>query len=401
MGQEYLFSSESVTEGHPDKLCDQIADAILDRCLMQDPRARVIAECAVAKGIVFIACRFAAPGLVDVAEVARQLIGQVGYTDARFNPRDCTVMTTFVELPQGPYDLVDEGDLDEAAIDRITGKNMANVFGYACRHTAAMIPLPIWLAHKLSRRLAAVRAERQLDYLGPDGKTQVGVEFRNRQPTRIHSVTLIASQNDSNDPSPARLRDDLLELVLRPSFADELLQPDERTQFFVNPEGPFINGGPATHSGLTGRKNADDTYGEYSRHSEAALSGKDPSRIDRVGAYAARHAAKNIVAAGLAEECEVELSYSIGQTRPLSVRVHSFGTGTRPDEELAALLRARFEFRPAGIVRDFQLRQLPARHGGWFYRRLAAYGHMGRMDLSLPWESTDKAEEMRMSPESG
>ena len=394
MNTDFMFTSGSVTEGHPDKLCDQIADAILDRFLVLDPLSRVVAECAVSKGILFVACRFASKVIVDIPEIARQVIGQVGYEGEHFNPKDCTVMTSLGELPELSRPSGDEHSLDEEAIDRITAKDMANVFGFACNQTPAMIPLPIWLAHKLARRLAAVRFRRRLRYLAPDGKTQVGVEFRNQKPHRIHSITIVASLTDNQPPSPDKLRDDLIEQVIGPAFLDESIRPDGKTLLFINPEGP-VNGGPAAHSGLTGRKNAIDTYGEYSRQSEAALSGKDPARIDRVGAYAARYAAKNVVAAGLADECEVQLSYSIGQTQPVSLRVQTFGTGRFPDEELAALVRNRFDFRPAGIIRQFNLRHLPALHGGRFYRKLAAYGHMGRMDMGLPWELTDKAAELR------
>jgi len=395
MTEDFLFASGSVTAGHPDKLCDQISDAIVDRFLLQDPLSRVAAECAVSKGVVFVACHFASQAVVDIPEIARQLIGQVGYDEERFNPRDCTVMTTLAELPAGPHARVDERDLDDAGIERITATHVANVFGYACNQTAALMPLPIWLAHKLARRLAAVRLQRRLRYLAPDGKTQVAVEYRKRRAHRIHSITLVASQAPGERPSPARLREDLFELVLRPALADEAIGVDDKTLFFVNPEGPALDGGPSAHSGLTGRKNADDTYGEFARHSEAALSGKDPTRIDRVGAYAARHAAKNIVAAGLADECEVQLSYTIGQTRPVSLWIQTFGTGRAPDEEIAARIERCFDFRPAAIVRRFRLRELPAVHRGRFYARLAAYGHMGRLDLSLPWEATEMAAALR------
>jgi S-adenosylmethionine synthetase len=394
MSSDFMFTSGSVTEGHPDKLCDQIADAVVDRFLLLDPLARVVAECAAAKGILFIACHFASSAVVDIPEVARQLIGQVGYQDALFNPKDCTVMTSFTELPATVRPEVDERMLDDEAIDRIGATHIANAFGFACRQSAAMLPLPLWLAHKLARRLAAVRLKRQLRYLAPDGKTQVCVEFRDRRPHRIHSITLLASQQAEAAVSAKQLHDDLFEQVVRPAFLDETIQPDGKTRLFINPDGPNIGGGPAAHAGLTGRKNAIDTYGEYSRHSEAALSGKDPGRIDRVGAYAARYAAKNLVAAGLAEECEVQLGYAIGQSRPVSVRVQTFGTGSRPDEELTALVRDRFDLRPAGIVRQFNLRQLPTLHSGRFYRRLAVYGHMGRMDMGLPWELTDKAADL-------
>jgi S-adenosylmethionine synthetase len=272
---------------------------------------------------------------------------------------------------------------------------MANVFGFACDQTSALMPLPIWLAHKLARRLASVRLQRLLPYLAPDGKTQVGVEYRQGRPHRIHSLTMVASQWPDMAVSADRLRDDLMELVVAPAFMDEPIRPEGSTAVFINPNGTPVDGGPTTHSGLTGRKTAIDSYGEYSRQSESALSGKDPTRIDRVGAYAARHAAKNVVAAGLATACEVQLAYSIGQSSPVSVQVETFGTGTLPDEAIAKRLMAHFDFRPAGIIRTYGLRHLPAIHRGGFYHRLAAYGHVGRMDLALPWERTDKSALLR------
>lgn len=390
MSHDFMFTSESVTEGHPDKLCDQIADAIVDRFLRHDPTSRVIAECAVSNGILFIASRFASSVRIDIPEIARQVIHQVGYDREDFNARTCTVMTSLTELPHGAGD-VDEQTLSDEEIERISAKNMANVFGFACNHTPALMPLPIWLAHKLARRLASVRLQKRVSYLAPDGKTQVGIEFRDGRPHRIHSITLVASQWREDGVSVQRLYDDLYQLVIEPSFLDEEIAPDRHTAFFVNPDGPFLVGGPTLHSGLTGRKNAVDTYGEYSRHSEAALSGKDPTRIDRVGAYAARYAAKNVVAAGIAAQCEVQLTYSLGQARPVSVQVETRGTGSRPDEEIAQLLKTHFDFRPAGVIRQFDLRKQPAQYRGGFFRRLAAYGHVGRMDIGLPWERTDKA----------
>jgi S-adenosylmethionine synthetase len=268
------------------------------------------------------------------------------------------------------------------------------VFGFACNQTPALMPLPIWLAHELAKRLTQVRVENTLPYLTPDGKTQVGVEYRDRQPQRIHSITVIASQNPlshSHSPDLKQLERDLRETVIDPVFENQTIKPDEDTRIFINPDGPLIIGGPAAHSGMTGRKNAIDTYGEYSRHSGAALSGKDPTRIDRVGAYAARYAAKNVVAAGLADECEVQLSYSIGLARPVSIGVETFGTGKIDEEEIKVLLEKHFDFRLAGIIKQFNLRFLPSLLKGGFYKKLAAYGHVGRTDIGLvPWEETDK-----------
>jgi S-adenosylmethionine synthetase len=391
MQNDFVFTSESVTEGHPDKLCDQISDAVVDHFLEQDPCARIVAECAVAKGIVFIAARFAARAVADLAHIARGVIHQVGYVDDKsFNARDCTVMTSISELPPAQYSSVDEITLSDAELDRLGAKNQGNAFGYACTHTPALLPLPIWLAHRLARRLSAARLERRLPYLLPDGTTQVSVEFRDRKPHRIHSLTLIASQHTER-PDAAQLRDDLWSHVIEPVFMHETLKPDAATHVFVNPDGPLIGGGPAVHAGLTGRKTGIDTYGEYARNSGSALSGKHPLRIDRIGAYAARYAAKNVVAAGLADECEVQLSYTIGQAHPVSIQVQTFGTGLIDDEAIAARLDAHFDFRVGGIIKQFNLRHLPRLVKGGFYRKLAAYGHMGRMDIGLPWETTDRA----------
>ncbi|OKH29324.1 methionine adenosyltransferase [Chroogloeocystis siderophila] len=387
MKQDFMFTSESVTEGHPDKLCDRISDAIVDRFLQQDPLARVITECAVSTAIVFIAARFEPNTNVDFTDIARQVIAQVGYDQPAFNAKTCSILTSLKELPSDRLYHFDENQLSDADIEQIPVKNQATVFGFACKQTSALMPLPIWLAHKLAKQLSTVK--QILPYLAPDGKVQVGVEYRDRKPNRIHSITIVASQNDTK-PDLAQLQDDIRQTVIDRVFADEDIRPDPATRIFINPEGLFITGGPYVHAGLTGRKNAIDTYGEYSKHSGAALSGKDPIRIDRVGAYMARYAAKNIVAANLADECEVQLSYSIGLARPVSIQVETFGTGKISDTELTTLLAKHFDFRLAAIMRNFKLRFLPALTPGGFYTKLAAYGHVGRMDLHLPWEATDK-----------
>jgi len=394
MQHDFMFTSESVTEGHPDKLCDQVSDAIVDRFLQQDPSARIVAECATATAILFIAARFDAKASVDFPAVARQVINQVGYDQPAFNSQTCSIVTSVQELPSDGYRQFDEEHLSDEDMDRIPVKNQVTVFGFACTQTPAYLPLPIWLAHQLARRLTMARHTRLLPYLAPDGTTQVGIEYRQRRPYRIHSMTVVASQNapaTSTGPTLDRLRDDVWATVIEPVFHEEPLKPDAETQIFVNPDGLLLMGGPSVHSGLTGRKNAIDTYGEYSRHSGAALSGKDPTRIDRIGAYAARYAAKNVVAAGLADECEVQLSYAIGQARPISMHVQTFGTSTIPDDAITTLVAQHFDFRLASIIRQFQLRFLPTRVPGGFYQKLAAYGHMGRMDIGLPWEVTDKA----------
>jgi S-adenosylmethionine synthetase len=397
MRKDFLFTSQSVTEGHPDKLCDQISDAIVDRFLRQDPMAAIIAECGVGTAILFVAARFAANASVDIPEVARQIIAHIGCEQAYFKGKACTIVTSLQEMRDSRRG-VDERNLKEDEIDRVTVKNPATVFGFACDQSAALMPLPIWLAHKVARRLASVRLQRLLPYLAPDGETQVGVEYRDRRPSRIHSLTIVATQTDPPDaggPNSKRLHDDVKDAVIDFVFQDEEIKPDSHTLIAINPEGQVIGGGPAAHAGLTGRKTAIDTYGEYARHSGAALSGKDPSRIDRIGAYAARYAAKNVVAAGLASECEVQLSYSIGLSQPVSIQVETFGTGRIADEAIAMLLRTHFDFRPAGIIRQFNLRWLPSLVKGGFYRKLAAYGHVGRMDISLPWEVTDKIAALR------
>ena len=392
MKKNFMLTSESVTEGHPDKLCDIISDAIVDHFLEQDPFSRIIAECSVAASIVFIAARFASQAPFNLSEIARRVISKVGYQGADFNSRTSSVLTSIKELPIDPAFRFDERRLSSAQMEKIPAGNQVTTFGFACQQNEAFMPLPIWLAHKLSKRMAEVAKEKTLPYLCPEAKTDVGVEYRDRKPARIHSITITASQKDADKPELERLRADLREAVIEQVFLDQSLRPDSRTQIFINPEGIFHMGGPSVHSGLTGRKNAIDTYGDYSRHSGAALSGKDPLRIDRVGAYAARYAAKNLVAAGLADECEVQLSYSISRSRPESVQVETFGTGKIPDEELTSLLVKHFDFRLAAIVRDFQLRRLPKKNKGGFYQKLAVYGHVGRLDMDLPWENTDKAD---------
>jgi S-adenosylmethionine synthetase len=350
----------------------------------------VRAECAVSTAIVFIAAHFATSAKVDLPHVARKIIKQIGYDQENFNSKTCSVLTAPQGRPPDKKYQFDEHALKETAISRIPVENQVTVFGFACDQTPQFMPLPIWLAHRLARRLSMVRSEGVLPYLAPDGKIQVGVEYRSRKPHRIHSVTITASQKSRHRPSLKTLRADLQDLVVEPVFKDEKVHPDGKTRIFVNPEGVFT-GGPVHHSGLTGRKNAVDTYGGYSRHSGNALSGKDPLRIDRIGAYAARYAAKNIVAAGLAKECEVILSYTIGVTKPVSLHIKTLGAITNEDK-LQDLIKRHFEFRVAGIVRDFNLRHLPRVNPDGFYQLLAKYGHFGRPDLDLPWEKTDKAD---------
>ncbi|AEB08101.1 methionine adenosyltransferase [Desulfobacca acetoxidans] len=392
MKKDFMFTSMSVTEGHPDKLCDQISDAIVDAYLEQDTYARIRAECAVSTSILFISARFSSTAKVDIPYVARKVINQIGYVEHDFDAKSCSVLTSLQEFPPDELTIFKEQKLSEEELENLPGRHQVTVFGFACDHTPALMPLPIWLAHKLAKRIIKAKRHKDIPYLSPDAATQVGVEFRNRRPFRIHSITIIASQNRPVTIPAARLAADIKERVLLPAFADEEIKPDDQTIIYINPVDHIMVGGPAVHSGLTGRKNAIDTYGEYSRHSGAALSGKDPLRIDRVGAYAARYAAKNVVAAGLAAECEVQLSYSIGRSRPVSIQVETFGSGKIADSKIAALLEQYCEFRLAGILRNFNLRFLPALTKNGFYRKLAAYGHVGRLDLELPWEATDKKE---------
>ncbi len=394
MKRDFVFFSESVTEGHPDKLCDQISDAIVDRFLQLDPSSAIVAECAVSTGIIFIAARFASDAVMDVSQVARRVIGDIGYDQPDFNPRTCSVVTSLKELPREARLPLDERRMSAEDLDRTPVRNAVTAFGFACNQTPSLMPAPLHLAHQLARQLTSVRREKVLPYLTADGSVQVGMEFRDRRPSRVQSITMITGQNlqaSSGGPDNSRLNSALREAVIEPVLKDEGLRADPNTLIYVNPEDAFLAGGPSLHSGLTGRKTAIDTYGEYSRHSGSALSGKDPSRIDRVGAYAARYAAKNVVAAGLASECEVQLSYTIGLSHPVSLQVETFGTGMIDDSSIADLLSRFFDFRLGGILKEFDLRFLPSKAKDGFYQKLAAYGQMGRSDMEVPWERTDKA----------
>ncbi len=392
MKRDFVFMSQSVTAAHPDKMADQISDAVVDAYLQRDPFSQINTECAIAKGVLFIAARFASEAYVDIPEVARRVIDDIGYPRAGLSSDESTVLTNITETDLDPRLRLDERELTGEALDRLPTRHATTVFGFACRHSPALMPLPIWLAHRLARRLAAACEDRDMGYLYPDGSAQVAVEYRAGEPRRIHGITLVTSQAEAGAPAPEGVRDDLMARVIEPVFADEDIGTDDGTRFIINPEGPFIRGGPRVHSGLTGRKTAVDSYGEYARHSGNALSGKGPLRIDRVATYAARYVAKNLVAAGLADECEVLLSYMVGEARPVSVLVETFGTGRRDDGELGRLVENHFDLRLGGILKAFGLRHLPGRQPGGLYRRLAAYGQVGRTDLELPWERTDVAE---------
>ncbi|ASC72439.1 S-adenosylmethionine synthase [Halomicronema hongdechloris C2206] len=408
MSRRYLFTSESVTEGHPDKICDQISDTILDALLTEDPSSRVATEVVVNTGLVLITGEITSNTQADYAHIARQKIAEIGYTNADngFSADSCSVL---IALDKQSSDIalgVDNAheqreQLSDEALDAIGAGDQGLMFGFACNETPELMPLPISLAHRISRRLAAVRKAGELSYLRPDGKTQVSVVYEDGRPVGIDTI-LISTQHDPiiDDMQDAtaiqtKIKEDLWTYVVQPAFANIEIKPDDATRFLVNPTGKFVIGGPQGDSGLTGRKIIVDTYGGYSRHGGGAFSGKDPTKVDRSAAYACRYAAKNIVAAGLADKCEVQLSYAIGVARPVSVLVETFGTGRIDEDILTDLVRQQFELRPAGIIQSFNLKNLPAERGGRFYQDIASYGHFGRNDLELPWEATDKADALR------
>lgn len=400
-----MFTSESVTEGHPDKVCDQISDTILDAILSQDETGRVAAEVVVNTGLVLITGEITSTAQVNFVELVRKKIAEIGYVDADngFSANSCAVLVALDEqspdISQGVSSAHEtRHTLTEDELDRIGAGDQGIVFGYACNETPELMPLPISLAHRIARRLAAVRKTGELGYLRPDGKTQVSIAYEDGRPVGIDTI-LISTQHDpaigditDNDAVQKKIKADLWETVVQPVFADISIKPDANTRYLVNPTGKFVIGGPQGDAGLTGRKIIVDTYGGYSRHGGGAFSGKDPTKVDRSAAYACRYVAKNIVAAGLAEKCELQLGYAIGVARPVSVFVETFGTGKVGDDILLDLVTKHFELRPAGIIQSLNLRQLPAERSGRFYQDVAAYGHFGRNDLDLPWEQTDKAD---------
>ncbi|WOB43609.1 methionine adenosyltransferase [Thermoleptolyngbya oregonensis NK1-22] len=410
MSRRYLFTSESVTEGHPDKICDQISDSILDALLTQDPSSRVAAEVVVNTGLVLITGEISSKGTVNYVDLVRQKIAEIGYTDSvnGFSSNSCAVLVALdaqsPDIAQGVDKAHEQrSQRSEEELDAIGAGDQGLMFGFACNETPELMPLPISLAHRISRRLAAVRKSGQIPYLRPDGKTQVTVSYEDGRPVGIDTI-LVSTQHtetidDITDPAAvqAKIREDLWQIVVQPIFSDIAIKPDSGTRFLVNPTGKFVIGGPQGDSGLTGRKIIVDTYGGYSRHGGGAFSGKDPTKVDRSAAYAARHAAKNIVAAGLADKCEVQLSYAIGVARPVSIMVDTFGTGKIDDERLLELVKQHFELRPAGIIQTYNLSRLPAERGGRFYQDVAAYGHFGRTDLDLPWEQLDKVDALKQA----
>ncbi len=387
-----MFTSESVTEGHPDKICDQISDAVLDACLEQDPYSRVACEVAVKTGYVMLLGEITTKAFVNFDELVRKVVVEIGYDRAKkgFDGNTCGVLSAIAsqspDIAQGVDQALEArtGEVTEEEIEAIGAGDQGMMFGFACDETPTLMPMPIYLAHKLTRRLAEVRKDGTLPWLRPDGKSQVTIEYHYGKPARVDTV-LISTQH-APEISQEEIRAQLIEHVITPVLPEDMVDAD--LKIYTNPTGRFVIGGPQGDAGVTGRKIIVDTYGGMGRHGGGAFSGKDPTKVDRSAAYAARWAAKNVVAAGLAERCEIQVAYAIGVAHPLSVNVETFGTGKIADEKIASLINENFDLRPGAIIRDLKLRRP-------IYRQVAAYGHFGRDDLDLPWERTDKAEALR------
>jgi S-adenosylmethionine synthetase len=408
LSRNYLFTSESVTEGHPDKICDQISDTILDALLFQDSLSRVAAEVVVNTGLVLLTGEITTKAQVNYVDLVRKKIAEIGYVNAEngFSADSCSVLVALdkqsPDIAQGVTSAQEQREeLSDNELDKIGAGDQGIMFGYACNETPELMPMPISLAHRMSRRLAQVRKQGELSYLRPDGKTQVSVQYEDGKPVGIDTI-LISTQHtetigDISEGSAVqkKIKDDLWSAVVQPIFADLNVKPNDQTRFLVNPTGKFVIGGPQGDSGLTGRKIIVDTYGGYSRHGGGAFSGKDPTKVDRSASYACRYVANNIVAAGLADKCEVQVSYAIGVARPVSVFIETFGTAKVAEETLLELVNQHFELRPAGILQTLNLRNLPQQRGGRFYQDVAAYGHFGRNDLDLPWEKTNKTQVLK------